>query len=167
MTTAMNWLKAKAPGFNNLSKDERDAITDFALLWGLFESRILNSRGNASAICAAVETWHAKGTLDPGMLNAELDYFETRYHANGAFTHHFDGLLLRGPDHEPMLRRVLSGADVDPRHRIAAALIIVYRYRNNLFHGPKWEYELADQLGNFNAANNTLMKMLERYGGLG
>ena len=46
-------------------------------------------------------------------------------------------------------------------------LTIIYRYRNNLFHGVKWGYELADQLHNFTHANNALMKALDRYGELG
>ncbi len=45
-------------------------------------------------------------------------------------------------------------------------LIIVFRYRNNLFHGVKWEYELAGQLSNFTTANSVLMKVLDRHGDL-
>lgn len=41
MTKSMKWLQARAPGFNHLAKDEQAAITDFALLWSLFESRVL------------------------------------------------------------------------------------------------------------------------------
>jgi len=41
MTQARNWLKARAPGFNNLSKKEQDAITDFSLLWGFFSASVL------------------------------------------------------------------------------------------------------------------------------
>jgi hypothetical protein len=37
---SMQWLLAKAPGFNDLSKEERSAIADFALLWSLFEARV-------------------------------------------------------------------------------------------------------------------------------
>lgn len=64
------------------------------------------------------------------------------------------------------MRGVLSGSDIDAKRRLATALIIVFRYRNNLFHGLKWQYELAGQLGNFNAANAVLMKALDRYGRL-
>jgi hypothetical protein len=53
-----------------------------------------------------------------------------------------------------------------PRSALAVVLIIIYRYHNNLFHGVKWEYLLAGQLDNFNHANNVLMKLIERYGGL-
>ena len=53
-----------------------------------------------------------------------------------------------------------------PRSALAVVLIIIYRHRNNLFHGVKWENLLAGQLDNFNHANNVLMKLIECYGGL-
>ena len=40
---------------------------------------------------------------------------------------------------------------------VAVILIVIYRFRNNLFHGVKWEYELRGQLDNFNHANQVLM----------
>jgi hypothetical protein len=164
MTKAMEWLKTKAPGFNHLTQEEVDAITDFSLLWSLFESRILNRNANARALCNAVEDWRDSGTLVPDLFDEELAYFSQRYHPDDTFSHHFAGLRLQPADREPMVRRVLAGTENDAGHRLAAALIIVYRYRNNLFHGEKWEYELADQLGNFTASNSLLMKTLERYG---
>ena len=48
-----------------------------------------------------------------------------------------------------MVSAVIDGSNNDSRDRVATVLIIVFRYRNNLFHGVKWQYKLADQLGNF------------------
>ena len=45
-------------------------------------------------------------------------------------------------------------------------LIIVWRFRNNLFHGEKWAYQLQGQLSNFTHANAVLMRLLERHGQL-
>lgn len=64
------------------------------------------------------------------------------------------------------MRAVIDGSDKDPCSRMAAVLIIVFRYRNNLFHGVKWQYKLQGQLGNFTTANDVLMKVLERHGAL-
>jgi hypothetical protein len=166
MTKSMEWLQANAPGFNHLAKDEQAAITDFALLWSLFESRVLNTHGNVKAICDAVKAWQNAGMLDADAIDAELAYFRQRYYANGAFTYHFDHLHFRAPDREPLVRAVIDGSDTDPRSRVAAVLIIVFRYRNNLFHGVKWQYKLQGQLGNFSTANDVLMKVLERHGAL-
>lgn len=162
----MEWLIAKAPGFSLLSKHEQDAIADFTLLWSLFEARILNARGNAETICNAVEKWRVAGALDAGAFATEIAYFQKRYFAQGDFTHHFGHLHLRPPDREQMVRSVLDGSNSEPRDLVATMLIIIYRYRNNLFHGLKWQYELKGQLGNFSAANDALMKILEKYGAL-
>ncbi len=166
MTKAMEWLKANAPGFNLISKDEQNALADFSLLWSLFESRVLNTKGNVTNICDAVEAWHSAGTLDAAAFEEELAYFRKRYYADGDFTYHFDHLHFRKPDREALVRAVIDGSNDDPRSRVAAVLIIVFRYRNNLFHGVKWQYKLEGQIGNFTAANNILMKMLERHGAL-
>jgi len=167
MTKTMEWLKARAPGFNHLSGGEQSAIADFPLLWSLFENRILNTEGNAANICAAVDAWSQAGSLDAAILDPELAYFRDRYYAAGAFTYHFDNLHLRGNrDREAVVRAVLEGSDNDDRSRAATVLIIVLRYRNNLFHGVKWQYKLEGQLGNFTAANNALMKVLECHGAL-
>lgn len=166
MTKIMEWLQAKAPGFKHLSEDEQNAIADFSLLWSLFESRVLNTDGNVKNICAAVETWHQTGTLSADAFDAELAYFRGRYYAGGAFTYHFDHLHFRKPDREGLVRAVIDGSDNDPRSRMATILIIVFRYRNNLFHGVKWQYNLEDQFGNFSAANAILMRVLEKHGAL-
>jgi hypothetical protein len=36
------------------------------------------------------------------------------------------------------VKKVLNGEDAEPEEVAAAVLIIVYRFRNNLFHGVKW-----------------------------
>jgi hypothetical protein len=166
MTKAMEWLRAKAPGFNHLSEDEQNAIIDFSLLWSLFESRVLNTEGNVKKICDAIDAWHNAGALNAASFDDELVYFRNRYYGDGNFTRHFDHLHFRNPDREALVRAVMEGSDNDPRNRVAAVLIIVFRYRNNLFHGVKWQYKLEDQLGNFTAANAVLMSMLEQHGAL-
>ena len=50
MTEITDWLRARVGGFAQLARAELDAISDFTLLWGLFESRILN---NSYAKCVA------------------------------------------------------------------------------------------------------------------
>ncbi|MBP1872023.1 steroid 5-alpha reductase family enzyme [Ensifer adhaerens] len=61
---------------------------------------------------------------------------------------------------------VLDGSDNDPRDWLLTALIIVWRFRNNLFHGEKWTHHLQDQRANFTHANGLMMSLLERHGQL-
>jgi hypothetical protein len=163
---SMQWLMANAPGFGHLSEEERNAIIDFSLLWSLFEARILDHAANAANILATVARWHEKGTLSEESYDAQLSYFQERYFADGTFTYHFGNLHLRRSDHVPLVRSVIDDTSHDSVARVATVFIIILRYRNNLFHGIKWTYELADQLGNFTNANVALMTALEQHGQL-
>ena len=84
----------------------------------------------------------------------------------GAVTHHFEHLHLPANALGDMVLAVIDGSNNDDRDRVAAVLIIIFRYRNNLFHGVKWQYKLAGQLENFTNANSALMKVLDRHGAL-
>ena len=61
------------------------------------------------------------------------------------------------------MKKVLAGETSEPEEIAAAVLIIVYRFRNNLFHGVKWSYELQGQLENFTHANTALMQAIELH----
>ena len=65
--------------------------------------------------------------------------------------------------HRIWSKKVLQSTDVSPDDVAAAVLIIVYRFRNNLFHGAKWLYEFREQIKNFNHANTALMKAVELH----
>jgi hypothetical protein len=158
------WLEARAPGFQHLPVSDRQAIFDFAFLWSLFESQVMDNFARADRIRERVDTWSAEGTLAAELYDGELAYFRDRYFTDGALTHHFPYLYLRKSDHPELVQAVIEGKMNDPRDRMLALLMIVWRLRNNLFHGAKWAYELRDQRSNFTHANSVLMHLLERHG---
>ncbi|WP_319586763.1 hypothetical protein [uncultured Desulfobulbus sp.] len=160
----IQWLEQNAPGFKALSEKERAAITHFALLWSFFEARALSTRGSSRAILALIHDWSAQGRLRTEPFAESLLYFQQRYYVNGAETHHLAGLNLRPNDCRDLVHAVLKGENSNPADRIAVLLIVVYRLRNNLFHGAKWAYEIQGQLDNFTHANVTLMNALSIVG---
>lgn len=160
------WLEARAPGFKDLPEADRRVIYDFSFLWSLFEAQIMDNFARADRIREKVDEWAAAGTLEAAQYDPQLAYFRNRYLANGALTHHFPHLHLRQSDHPTLVQAVIEGANDDPRDRMLALLMIVWRLRNNLFHGAKWAYELRDQRENFTQANSVLMRMLEQHGQL-
>lgn len=160
------WLYKHAPGFRDLPDQDRRAIFDFSFLWSLFESKIMDNYAQAGLIGAKVDDWVAEGTLEDGLYDEELTYFQNRYFANGELTHHFQFLNLRTSDHPHLVVSVIERKNDDPRDKILCLLMIVWRLRNNLFHGEKWAYYLRDQLDNFTHANSVLMRVLERHGRL-
>ena len=75
------------------------------------------------------------GQLTADTFGRELVYFRDRYVVDGAFTYHFEHLHLRQNDAPNLVQKVLEGEDAEPEQVAAAMLIIVYQFRNNLFHG--------------------------------
>lgn len=158
-----DWLDRYAPGLQALSAEERDTITYFSFLWTMFEARVLDTRANAGAIVNAAERWAEDDHITAGAFQNALAYFRDRYVEDGEFTYHFDQLHLRRNDAPVLVKKVLLGKDETPQEIAAAVLVIVYRYRNNLFHGVKWSYELQGQLENFTHANAILMQAIELH----
>jgi hypothetical protein len=162
----MQWLLAKASGFQALSEAERATIFNFTFLWSLFEAQVMDSSARADRICAKVDGWRDAGTLNANQFAPELAYFRQRYYANNAFTNNFLHLHLRRTDQLAIVQSVLARSNNNPRDQILTVMMIVWRFRNNLFHGRKWAYQLRDQLSNFTHANAVLIRLLEQYGQL-
>ena len=163
---AMNptaWLEARGSGYEALSQEERDAIAHFAFLWSFFESVALGRRGSAAGLVRVATEWQDAGLLLEDSFGAALGHFQSRYYSNGAFTQHFGHLNLRRQDKPVLVARVIRGEAVGIAQATAAVLIIVYRFRNNLFHGEKWTYRLQGQLENMAHANDVLMEAIELH----
>lgn len=161
--TSEEWLAERAPGLKQLPAIDRSAINDFIFLWSLFEAQIMENFARSDRIRAKVEEWAAAGSLEDDSYDDALRYFRDRYFDGGIFTPHFAHLHLRAADHEGLVRSVIDGSNDVPRDRMLALLMIVWRLRNNLFHGVKWSYERQGQLENFRHANSILMRVLERH----
>jgi hypothetical protein len=154
----IDWLRLKVPVFDVLSEEERAAIRDFSMLWSLFEGTVLGADGNAQALVAVVNELGKRGVIDLVPLGPAIEHFRGRYYANGTFTPAFDQHLhFRGNDRRKVAEAFVSGATNDAAEILKGLLIVIYRLRNNLFHGMKWTYRLEGQLNNFRYANEVLM----------
>ena len=159
--SAINWLRYKQPGFAQLSDNERNTIGDFVFLWSLFEAKVLNNNANARNITTSSRNWSDHGLLSQQTLNAEQAYVRNRYCPDGHFSEHFRHLNFRRRDKEALVRRFLRQECRHAWEDVAALLIVVYRLRNNLFHGLKWAYNIQDQRENFENANSALLQAIE------
>jgi hypothetical protein len=162
----IDWLCAKAPGFSDLSENERAAIMHFSLLWSFFEAEALHTNASAKSILALVHEWASNDRLNIAPFATSLAYFRDRYFNQGTFTEHFRGLNLRRNDSPDLVCAVLKGENTNDADSVSVLLIIVFRLRNNLFHGVKWAYGIRGQLDNFTNANAALMAALETHGHL-
>lgn len=156
----IDWLCAKAPGFSDLSEDERAAIMHFLLLWSFFEAEALDTSATANSILVFVHKKASKGRLDIAPFSTSLAYFRDRCFNQGIVTEHFGGLNLRSNDSPELVRAVLKGENANDADTVSALLIVIFRLRNNLFHGCKWNYGIRGQLDNFTNANTALMAAL-------
>jgi hypothetical protein len=79
---------------------------------------------------------------------------------DGKETPHFESLRLRPRDEPELVLAVLNRTNEDIVDKVFALFMVVYRLRNNLFHGYKWAYRLRDQKSNFENASRVLMVAL-------
>lgn len=156
----LDWLSEKAPTFGELSEREKMAIMDFALLWSFFESRCLNNNANIQHIRDYVEQ------LPQAAVNArEVEqisaYFRARYTENGEYTHRYHHLHLERSRNPQEVASMLLGVG-SCREVLVGCLVILYRYRNNLFHGEKWENEIQGQQENFERSTSLLRWLMDQ-----
>jgi hypothetical protein len=102
-----------------------------------------------------------KGKLLLDDFKPQLLYFRNRYVTNGLTNSKFMGLKFRRNDSEELVKNVLEGNDNELPNVVLALLVIVFRLRNNMFHGIKALPTIGGQVGNFKHANKLLMKLIE------
>ncbi len=154
------WLEETQYGFDLLSKHEREAIKDFALLWSLYEGMVLDTEGSTANIIRSIGQLKERDKLTLMPFRNAIQHFSARYFNAGCFTPEFTALNLRAGDNIPLIKKVLCGKSLDEGETLIAILVIVRRLRNNLFHGVKWIDGIQGQLGNFRNANAVLMSVM-------
>ena len=156
-----NWLVNNAPGYDELSEEEKSEIMHFSLLWSLFEARVLNTSASPRSIQTKINSPETAELLDHTEFENYRNYFSQRYIENGNTNFRFPHLHFRRNDNQGLVERVLKYETNDVSEVVIALLTIVYRYRNNFFHGIKWAYKFKEQLDNFRISNELLIQMLE------
>ncbi len=156
----LEWLSIKVPGFANLSLEERDAIYDFSFLWSLFEGTEMNRYCSVQTIRQYVSDLGQRGRLLDFDCDTYLIYLKERYFRNGQITEYFSHLHLERNHNPAEVMEALSNENATIVVRVIGCLIVVYRLRNNLFHGEKWLYQLQDQKNNFEYANVFLKSLM-------
>lgn len=143
----------------NFTDDDLSSIKDFSLIWNVFENVVCQNRFNLQSI----ENGIINHQMNADNFNAHLQYFKQRYVTNGILNPRFPYLNFRQNDRRPLIEDVLLGVNTNNNDIILALIIIVYRYRNNLFHGLKNMQKIDQQKDNFDNANNVLKIFLNYY----
>ena len=170
-----DWLKFHAPELKDVNElnDAMMSVIRFVFLWMIFEGKALKKNANPETVMNLSKQWPESEVYDDDIFCNALEYFQKRYIDNGSETtnYQFDD-LFRGRDrgegykvkcNYKLAQSVLLGdAMCSEKCCIASAvLIVVHRYRNNLFHGKKWlANDLPDELSVFKIANCVLVKAI-------
>lgn len=157
------YLEKKGLGYEHLSEDERKAISNFSLMWSLFEAQLFEENASSRKIIAKCKEWEEAPGIDQKLINDHLAYFQVRYIENGKQNYRYEHLHLRDNDMPDLILGVLKGEVDDISSKMACCLIIILRFRNNYFHGIKWAYQFADQKENFDRSCQLLAGCLDKY----
>ena len=157
----IDWLNNFA-GNAELDEETVKPILNFVLMWNLFESSACGKRASVQKITSITTYLQEDGAIEREDISEFLDYFVNRYFANGQESDHFPHLNLRREADRQFVESVLSHpSDFQEKEVLRAMLMIVHRYRNNLFHGEKRVYSLHSQVENFLVANRLLAWVLD------
>lgn len=164
------WIANQGFGFNRIPEEDRKHASDFAILWTYFEAQVCNKDATLPKLKALAQELCNAQVIDPAPIQEAMTYFRRRYIADGQPTYHFENLHFIEKYRRPMLH-ILSQDVRDMATELEAALFIIYRYRNNLFHGEKWAYGILDQKENFACAMRLLKRVIaaarKHYGHFG
>jgi hypothetical protein len=150
----INWINQRF-GIN-LQENDLESIKEFSLVWNIFERFVCNNNFSISRAELAI----TNKNLDIAHFQNQANYFRNRYVTNGVTNVRFDNLHLRANDREAFVRRTLLDQTSTNHEIVLALIIIVYRFRNNLFHGIKDITVIDQQKENFDNANTFLKSLL-------
>lgn len=158
----LDWLNRRGGSEPRLSRDMLDDVLCFSLMWSLFERRACATNANINTICGVATRLYDRGRLTVEEFQPYLTYFRNRYLSEEEPNEKFARLRFHENDRKHIVEDVLKGKLIDPTSIVFALLAVVYRLRNNLFHGTKNLFELPDQDENFAVANRLLATVLDR-----
>ena len=138
----------------SIDTEEYVEVRNFLILWNIFEAKWFKC--NFGRNKSNIQNIH----LASDIVNQTLQYLQRRYITNGSTNERFMKLRLRNNDMTSVLC-VLLGRSNNSCDIIKAIIMIIYRYRNNLFHGEKAIASLPIQKDNFIYANKFLIACLE------
>jgi hypothetical protein len=134
-------------------------VANFVILWNLFEKEHCEKQACIEKFKGVSIQINDKQPL-PEALAAALNFWSARYINDGKSNCLFDELFAR-EDGKAVVEHVLKETNCGSQQQLLALLIIVYRLRNNLFHGEKALWTLDAQRENFEQALTTLVGAMD------
>jgi hypothetical protein len=157
---AKGWIITNCADGQALTPETLLAVSNFTLMWNLFENTVCDNKANIRTFEKIADLIIQYGPLADGVKDG-IRFWTQRYWTGAEFNFLFQGLEFRKNDREDLVRAVLSGTEIGAGSQLLVAMIIVYRLRNNLFHGLKTISMLNDQVSNLDMACRTMAAILK------
>jgi hypothetical protein len=157
--SAKHWIKANLSGRQRLSPQTLVVISDFTLMWNIFENLVCDNHAGVHQFDRVAGEIARDRTLPP-LIEEAVAFWAGRYLVGSEFNASFYDLGFRNGDRCEHVKAALRG-EKDVQGQCLAVMIIVYRLRNNLFHGRKEISTLNGQVSNLIMACRSLGAILQ------
>ena len=113
-------------------------------MWNMFEGELCKTSANVRKLSQVGVLLARRGLMLHSSSKSFLKFVQDRYWNENELTGKFQSLHLRSAAEVAAVSEMLSCKTTDQARVVYALLLIVYRYRNNTFHGLK---EIEEVLG--------------------
>lgn len=161
--SAHEWIATRLVSAEHLNPVALKAVENFTLMWNVFEGLLCNNRANVKRLEIVAQEISSNHKCQ-SQMESLFRYYIDRYYNQTGFTDAFRTLNFRSGDREEEVAAILTCENPDFKSKVFALLIILYRIRNNLFHGLKSIDMLNRQAVNLNVACNALAIIIEAHG---
>lgn len=161
---AQGWIAANIHGGDALLPETYRTLSSFTVLWNYFEQRKCLNAASPKVLHDLAQAFDPANGLNAELQEA-LAYWRQRYVERGAVNHLFETLHFRNGDNKAVATAAILGTTNDSTDLFEGLLTVIYRLRNNLFHGLKQLDQLNDQRENLANACLALAGAIRLLGG--
>jgi len=158
------WVRENLREALSLKPETLQAVAGFALLWNLFEGRVCENQACVKTFKRITQNLASSPKLEK-LVDKSVSFYRSRYVTGQKMNARFNRLNFRPKDRREHVESVLKGEVDKCRDKMFALLIIVYRIRNNIFHGLKSASIWDDQAKNISEASRVLSLIIKAKGG--
>ena len=139
-------LKESISEIGYLGEDKLRSIVMFMLMWSYFEYRFLDKDATVDKLRDLPQSIHIDIEELREELQCEINYFKERYNDE----YRMRGLFPNGRNYGKRdVENFINSDAAESNVVLSGVLIIIYRLRNNMFHGEKFTNGMEDQEENF------------------
>lgn len=144
---------------NNFLQSRR-FLFEFAVIWNILEKKKMRNHASIEKVSRFVEKMQNIENIN---ITEIFEYFKNRYTNNTDHLNLFKALrwIDKEKDKKDETYRILTLENPIDKDKIKAILYIIFRLRNNLFHGEKSILTIDQQCETFNLVNSFLLDILE------